>query len=1034
MRLVCHHCRRELEFAGEAPRFCGFCGKPLGSMSADAPADAEEPTLLREPAVLDQTRDFDPRQAENASGDRAEPDAIGGYKLLRRLGGGGMGAVYEAEQSSTGRRVAVKLIGREYAASKDALARFRQEGRLASQLSHPRCVFVLGVDEEGGRPYIVMELMPGSTLSDLVRKNGPLSVDEAAAKIADVIDGLCEAHRLGLVHRDVKPSNCFLQSDGRVKIGDFGLSKSLSRPGDGSGGDERHQTLTRTGAFLGTPLYAAPEQVKGEKVDQQADVYAVCATLYFLLTGQAPFEGTGDAMSVMARIVADDPKPMRTLRPHLPAALDQIVLKGLARDKRQRWRNLELLRQALSPFLPQRFGYVGLGLRAGAMVIDSLVSGILSGLSQLGLLVTMHLLVGARDMADVVLRMGLSGRLVVEMLLPTLVSVLYFGLFDWRLGCTPGKWLLGLRVRGDGAGGKPTLRQAALRTVIFAGVLNLLYFAWLLATPHPGSVEMAEEAAAAVGTPHRGAEAAQKRAPLDALASIMGAAIGTLALCSTMRRRNGYRGLHELASGTRTVASRYGWLGGVSKRNLRRAELPTETGERLPTQLGGYQVRGAYSLSPESELLVAHESSLDRSVWIWRRPAAAQRRLPARSEVSRQTRWRWLSSGQEAEQSWDAFLATPGVPLIDSIDQEGPMSWKEARPILEQLAEELAEARKDGTLPPQLSASQVWLALGGQAQLLDMPLQPNEPLEPSADTRQEEERLRRFLAAVVTLCLEGKPRRSDDFGPPRVALPRHADELLMPLLAPQGDGFSLEKLRAALAETDGAPAETARGRRFAHFCVHAFAMLLLFAALSALVFSALANLEESDAAASLEGVGALGAAHASHVAPSTASRTAPKPNAPSPSVSAAGGVQFGVSIPGGGRSVRTQPLRSDESGSRTALYLVASGLFALVCLMSYATRGGLLLAVFGLALASVHGGPLRRWRCLMRTAVVGIPVALLFLGSLKTSIDLEETVTWWRRALEWGSLAYIVSLFAAVLWKPSGTWWDFLAGARVVPR
>src|SRR5262249_41853483 len=162
----------------------------------------------------------------------------------------------------------LKLLAPEYAESEDAVARFRREGRLASALAHPRCVFVLAADEEAGRPYLVMELMPGDTLEDLVQRQGPLPPAAAVATILGVIEGLREAHKLGIVHRDVKPSNCFLEATGRVKVGDFGLAKALAR-------DPR---LTKTGSFLGTPLFAAPEQIKGEAVDQQADVYSVAAT------------------------------------------------------------------------------------------------------------------------------------------------------------------------------------------------------------------------------------------------------------------------------------------------------------------------------------------------------------------------------------------------------------------------------------------------------------------------------------------------------------------------------------------------------------------------------------------------------------------------------------------------------------------------------------------------------------------------------------------------------------------------------------
>ena len=143
------------------------------------------------------------------------------------MGRGGMGAVYEAEDLESGRRVALKLIAGDSVASPEAVERFRREGRLASTIAHPRCVFVLAADEEEGRPYIVMELMPGETLQSLVERSGPLPPREATGKILDVIEGLTEAHQVGIIHRDVKPSNCFLEADGRVKIGDFGLSKSL---------------------------------------------------------------------------------------------------------------------------------------------------------------------------------------------------------------------------------------------------------------------------------------------------------------------------------------------------------------------------------------------------------------------------------------------------------------------------------------------------------------------------------------------------------------------------------------------------------------------------------------------------------------------------------------------------------------------------------------------------------------------------------------------------------------------------------------
>ena len=264
-----------------------------------------------------------PRRCRPGSGGAvlgSVPEMVAGYRLLRPLGTGGMGAVYEAEETTSGRRVALKLVTAEFAASNEAMDRFRQEGRLASMIVHPRCVFVLAADEHDGQPYIVMELMPGTTLQDLVQERGPLPLEEAIAKIADVIDGLQEAHQLGVIHRDVKPSNCFVETDGRVKIGDFGLAKSLVAD----------QHLTKSGSFLGTPLYASPEQIKAERVDQQTDVYSVAATLYFLLTGRAPFQSR-DSAATVARIVSDPPPTLRSIRPEIPPSLEKIVLRGLER-------------------------------------------------------------------------------------------------------------------------------------------------------------------------------------------------------------------------------------------------------------------------------------------------------------------------------------------------------------------------------------------------------------------------------------------------------------------------------------------------------------------------------------------------------------------------------------------------------------------------------------------------------------------------------------------------------------------------------
>ena len=348
MRVVCTKCSRALEYSGQCPSFCAYCGQALADATVNTPSADLAGAVTQAPAERD--------------GSRPPPPTVGGYQLGRKLGEGGMGAVYEAEELATGRRVALKLIKPEYAGSVEAVERFRQEGRIASMVVHPRCVFVLAVDEEAGQPYIVMELMPGATLKDLVSAHGALPVEQAIAKILDVIDGLQAAHRLEVIHRDVKPSNCFLEADGRVKVGDFGLAKSLIQEGH----------LTKTGAFVGTPHFASPEQIRTEPIDARTDVYSVAATLYYLLTGKPPFFGS-NASATLARIVSEPPPSLRSIRPELSQALEQVVLHGLERDRDQRWPDLETFRQALLGLVPAPLSLGGMGRRLAAYALDLLV-------------------------------------------------------------------------------------------------------------------------------------------------------------------------------------------------------------------------------------------------------------------------------------------------------------------------------------------------------------------------------------------------------------------------------------------------------------------------------------------------------------------------------------------------------------------------------------------------------------------------------------------------------------------------------------
>src|SRR5487761_617907 len=353
MQLTCRHCQHTIEFTDQRPAVCDHCRQPLDDRARDAtldylPTADSEKTLVGE-AVGGQAGAADER--------------VGEYRLLRTIGQGGMGVVWEAEQAGTGRRVALKLLSPRLKPTAENVDRFLREGKLAASLSHPRSTFVFGAGQQDGQPYIAMELMPGQTLKDMLDREGPLPVERAVDCILDVIDGLEAAHAQGVIHRDVKPSNCFLDSEGRVKVGDFGLSKSLV-----SGAE-----LTRTGAFLGTPQFAAPEQVRGGAVTPATDVYAVGATLFCLLTGRGPF--IGDAVAVIAQITSDRAPPLRSLRPGAPRTLQRIVSRTLEKDPGRRFADLAQLRQALVPFATGGSSIADVGRRLAAYMLDEVVVG-----------------------------------------------------------------------------------------------------------------------------------------------------------------------------------------------------------------------------------------------------------------------------------------------------------------------------------------------------------------------------------------------------------------------------------------------------------------------------------------------------------------------------------------------------------------------------------------------------------------------------------------------------------------------------------
>ena len=249
----------------------------------------------------------------------------GRYRLESKLGSGGMSTVYLALDEVLDRPVAVKLLHREISDEADQLERFRREARTAARLSHPNLVGVIDAGEDDGRPYIVFEYIEGRTLKRRLQEEGRLPVDEAVAYAIEIGRGLTAAHARRLVHRDVKPQNVLIDPDGRAKVTDFGIARSLEQKG-----------MTATGRVLGTTDYVSPEQAMGEDVDERSDVYSLGVVLYEMLTGDVPFRAETQVGVAMKHV--NEPMPdVQAKRPEVSAAVASVVDRATTKDPRDRY-------------------------------------------------------------------------------------------------------------------------------------------------------------------------------------------------------------------------------------------------------------------------------------------------------------------------------------------------------------------------------------------------------------------------------------------------------------------------------------------------------------------------------------------------------------------------------------------------------------------------------------------------------------------------------------------------------------------------
>ena len=690
--LCCSKCGAEMP-AGTQQGLCPACLLKIGlERSAFGPDTVASTSSSAEPFAA--TVDYQPGVIPEHTGELflREGQQFGRYRILRLIGKGGMGNVYEAEQLDTGRRVALKAL-KHSLDSAEARKRFLREGRLAASINHPNSVYVFGTEEISGTLVITMELVAGGTLQDRVKRQGPLPTAEAVDAILQIIAGLEAAQSIGILHRDVKPANCFTELDGTVKIGDFGLSISTGPRGDFD--------ITQSGSFLGTPAFASPEQLRGEELNIRSDIYSVGVTLYYLLTARTPFPAD-NMIQLLATVLERPAESPQRWRPEVPSGLASVVLRCLDKQPTERFVSYDELRQALFPYSSTVPAPATLSERLAAYAVDWIL-----------LWATIALLLWSlRWLANVHVDSGWGFFLASET-----VWLLYFTVTEGLWGASLGKAMVGLRVAGKHRG-PPGVFKAAAR------VLVLTMLPLLLTMTAEWFIPLLNGA--------------------DALVRVW---FFLLLFCTAMRR-NGYPAIYDLLTNTRVIHR--------PAYQARPGLQPTEEAlpATQAVTIGPFHVLDVLEAGEQESWILGYDMRLLRRVWIRKMPPDAPSVDRQLRNVARHGRLRWLQGQRSIRECWDAYEAPAGQPLLKLLVNRQP--WSSVRFWLLDLAEELVASAQDGSWPKVLALDHVWITSDGRAKLFDFPAPGIDPLARRTNALPPAATAQQFLNQLASSALEGQ--------------------------------------------------------------------------------------------------------------------------------------------------------------------------------------------------------------------------------------------------------------------------------------